>query len=329
MNRPILVVTLNPALDLTYELPQVDWAGVNRPVTVRSRPGGKGINVARTLHALGADVLVMGLAGELTGDAVRSALAGAGVPAAFTEIAGETRRTLAVIDRDRGQTALFNEPGPRVSPAEYAAFLARYQAELAATTAVVLTGSLPPGLEAGSYAELTGIAARAGVPAVLDADGEPLLRSLAANPAVVKPNLAELSAAVGRRLTDTDSAGRAAVAVAALELREAGAQAVVVSLGARGLLAVTEDGVWQAVHPGAVAANPTGAGDAVVAGLTHHLVLGHPWAERLRHAVALGSAAAAAPVAGEFRRADYEQALGQVTVVRRDGLMPDTTRETI
>jgi tagatose 6-phosphate kinase len=329
VNRRILVVTLNPALDLTYELPRVDWAGVNRPVTVRSRPGGKGINVARTLHALGADVLVLGLAGELTGQAVRSALAGTGVPGAFTEIAGETRRTLAVIDRDRGQTALFNEPGPRVSAAEYAAFLARYQAELAASTAVVLTGSLPPGLPAGSYAELTRIAASAAVPAVLDAEGEPLLRGLAANPAVVKPNLAELSGAVGRRLTGADSTGRAAVAAAALELREAGAQAVVVSLGAGGLLAVTGDGVWQAVHPGAVAANPTGAGDAVVAGLTHRLVLGHPWAERLRHAVALGSAAAAAPVAGEFRRADYEQALGQVTVVRRDGLMPDTARETI
>jgi len=328
VNRRILVVTLNPALDLTYELPRVDWAGVNRPVAVRSRPGGKGINVARTLYALGADVLVLGLAGGLTGQAVRSALAGMGVPGAFTEIAGETRRTLAVIDRDRGQTALFNEPGPRVSPAEYAALQARYQAELAASMAVVLTGSLPPGLPAGTYAELTAIAAAAGVPTVLDAEGEPLVRGLAANPAVVKPNLAELSGAVGRRVTAPDGTGRAAVAAAALELREAGAQAVVVSLGASGLLAVTGDGVWQAVHPGAAAANPTGAGDAVVAGLTHRLVLGHPWAERLRHAAALGSAAAAAPVAGEFRRADYEQALGQVTVVRRDGLMPDTTRET-
>ena len=115
MNGRILVVALNPALDLTYELPRVDWAGVNRPVTVSSRPGGKGINVARTLHALGADVLVMGLAGELTGQAVVRAGREPACRGAFTEIAGETRRTLAVIDRDRGQTALFNEPGPRVS----------------------------------------------------------------------------------------------------------------------------------------------------------------------------------------------------------------------
>ena len=101
----VLVVALNPALDITHELARVDWAGVNRPAVVLERPGGKGLNVARTLRALGADVLVTGLAGGRTGDAVRSALAGTGVPARFTPIAGETRRTFAVVDAGRGQTA--------------------------------------------------------------------------------------------------------------------------------------------------------------------------------------------------------------------------------
>ena len=63
-----------------------------------------------------------------------------------------------------------------------------------------------------------------------------------------------------------------------------------------------------------VAGNATGAGDAVAAALVHGLVLGRPWDERLRHAVALGAATAAAPVAGEFRPADYASALPQVTV---------------
>jgi tagatose 6-phosphate kinase len=316
MSQRILVVTLNPALDITYDLPRVEWAGVNRPTAVRSRPGGKGINVARTLHALGADVFVLGLAGGRTGDAVRSALAGTGVPGALTGIAGETRRTLAVVDGQRGQTALFNEPGPHVSPAEYAAFLARYAAGLPGSAAVVLSGSLPPGLPPDSYAELTGMASGAGLPTVLDAAGEPLRHGLTARPALVKPNLAELSRAVGRRLTDPGGTGRAAVAAAAAELRAAGAQAVVVSLGADGLLAVTGEGVWQAAQPGEVAGNPTGAGDAVVAGLTHRLVLGRHWAERLRHAAALGFAAAAAPVAGEFCQADYERAVDQVVITR-------------
>lgn len=313
MNPRILVVALNPALDITHELSRVDWSGVNRPAAVSSRPGGKGFNVARTLHALGADVLAAGLAGGRAGDAVRSGLAEAGVPAALTGIAGETRRTFAVVDSSRGQTALFNEPGPHVSAAEYAAFRDRYAAELDRAAAVVLSGSLPPGLPPDSYAELTRIAAAAGVPAVLDTDGQPLRHGLAARPAVVKPNLAELSRAVGRPLAAA-GAGRAAVAAAAVELRKAGAQSVVVSLGADGLLAVTADGVWQAAQPGLAAGNPTGAGDAVVAGLAHRLVLGCPWAERLRHAAALGFAAAAAPVAGEFRQADYLHALGQARV---------------
>jgi tagatose 6-phosphate kinase len=316
MNRRILVVALNPALDITHELPRVEWAGVNRPAAVRSRPGGKGINVARMLHALSADVLVVGLSGGRTGDEVRFALAETGVRAAFTEIAGETRRTFAVVDALRGQTTLFNEPGPHISAAEYAPFRARYEAEVAQSAAVVLSGSLPRDLSADTYAALTGTAAAVGVPVVLDAEGQTLLQGLAAKPAIVKPNLAELSGAVGRPLSGAGGAAQAAVAAAAFELRDAGAQAVVVSLGAHGLLAVAGDGVWQAAQPGQVAGNPTGAGDAVVAGLTHRLVLGRPWPERLRHAAALGSAAAAAPVAGEFCPADYARALGEIRISR-------------
>ena len=107
----IVVVALNPALDVTHHVDRVDWSGVNRPSGVRAEPGGKGLNVARTLRLLDADVLVLGLIGGSTGDAVRSALAASGVAAAFTDIAGETRRTFAVVDAGRGEVALFNEPG--------------------------------------------------------------------------------------------------------------------------------------------------------------------------------------------------------------------------
>ena len=75
--------------------------------------------MARTLHALGADVRVIGLAGGVTGAAVRAGLAAAGVPAVFTPIAGETRRTFAVVDTGSHDTALFNEPGPAVTAGEY------------------------------------------------------------------------------------------------------------------------------------------------------------------------------------------------------------------
>jgi 1-phosphofructokinase family hexose kinase len=305
------VVCLNPALDITHHVDGADWAGVNRPSAVHTRPGGKGLNVARTLHALGVDVLVLGLSGGPAGAGVEAALAGLGVPASWTRISGETRRTFTVVDRKTGGSALFNEPGPLVSDGEYADYSVRYKEVLDGCAAVVLSGSLPPGRPADSYAHLISLAAAAGVPVVLDAHGAALRHGAAAGPAIVKPNLAELAAISGRPLA---GAGRPAVAAAAGELRAAGAHAVVASLGADGLHAVTGDGSWWAAPPGPVAGNPTGAGDAVAAALAHGLVLGRPWDERLRHAVALGTASAGAPVAGEFSAADYARLLPAVTV---------------
>jgi tagatose 6-phosphate kinase len=311
----IIVVCLNPALDVTHHLDAVDWGGVNRPRAVRARPGGKGLNVARTLHALGVDVLVLGLAGGITGAGVKAALRERCVPAAFTPVAGETRRTFSVVD---SKVTAFYEPGPAVSEEELAAFRRGYEQALEGAAAVVLSGSLPPGLEAGTYATLIETAAAAAVPAVLDTHGEALRRGAAAGPAIVKPNLAELAALAGPAASSAlappadGAADLATAAAAAGQLR--GAQAVVVTLGPDGLLAATGDGCWRARAPAAVTGNATGAGDAVAAALTHGLVLGRPWDERLRHAAALGAASAAAPVAGEFRRQDYLGALTAVTV---------------
>jgi tagatose 6-phosphate kinase len=320
----IVVVCLNPALDVTHHVDAVDWGGVNRPRAVQARPGGKGLNVARTLLALGVDVLVLGLAGGVTGAGVEAALRELSVPAAFTPVAGETRRTFSVVDDSR--VTAFHEAGPEVGEAEFAAFRRGYEQALEGATAVVLSGSLPHGLAAGTYATLIETAAAAGVPAVLDTHGEALRRGAAAGPAIVKPNLAELAALAGRPLAPAEDsaddgatggvadgdADLATAAAAAGQLR--GAQAVVVTLGPDGLLAATGDGCWRARPSAAVAGNATGAGDAVAAALAHGLVLGQPWDERLRHAAALGAATAAAPVAGEFRRQDYLSALSAVTV---------------
>jgi len=303
------VVCLNPALDITHHVAAVDWSGVNRPGVVHVRPGGKGLNVARTLHALGAEVLVMGLAGGATGEAVTTGLAALAVPAAFTRVAGETRRTFTVVDGRTGDAAAFNEPGPLIEADGYARFRDRYKSALPGCAAVVLSGSLPPGLAPGSYAELTTMAAAAGVPVLLDAHGDALRLGAAAGPAIAKPNLAELEMFAGRRLS-----GVQAVAAAAGELRAAGPQAVVVSLGPGGLYADTGDGCWQAVPPRVVAGNATGAGDAAAAGLACGLALGQRWDERLRHAVALGTAAALAPAAGEFDPADYATLLDTTVV---------------
>ena len=174
--HPVLTVTLNPALDVTYEVERVNWSDVNRPAGTWARPGGKGLNVARTLHAAGCPVVAAGLLGGWTGQAVRAALADAGIPGAFTQIAGNTRRTFVVLDTSAGRTASFYEPGPAIDTAEFAEFCAAYRELLAGCAAVVLSGSLPAGLAPDSYGRLIAMAAAAQVPVVLDAGGQPLAR---------------------------------------------------------------------------------------------------------------------------------------------------------
>lgn len=322
----ILVVCLNPALDVTHEVASVDWVGVNRPHAVHIRPGGKGVNVARTLRALGAQVTLAGLTGGATGVDLADRLRGSGITLALTQISGQTRRTFTVVDAGRNQTALFNEPGPAVGKGEFGEFVVRYEKTVGDYSAVVLAGSLPVGVDDGAYAELIKVAAAAGVPTVLDTSGTALALGAAAGPSVVKPNLAELEAMTGRcwprGTTPCQPPFWLGAERAARELSSESGAAVVVSLGAEGLLAVDGDQVWLARPGERVAGNATGAGDAVVAGLVHGLIRGLHWPDRLRHAAALGAATVAAAVAGEYAAADYEYHHKSVQIAAREASSP-------
>ncbi|MGW3105085.1 1-phosphofructokinase family hexose kinase [Streptomyces sp. NPDC001100] len=301
----ILTVTLNTALDITYRVRELRPHGTHRVSEVTERPGGKGVNVARVLAALGHEVTVTGFTGGATGRVVQEQLASTpGVLDALVPVSGATRRTTAIVDELTGDTTQLNEPGPTVTSAEWSAFQEAYEALLGEVSAVALCGSLPPGVPVGAYAGLVRTARAAGVPVLLDTSGEPLRRGVAARPDIVKPNTDELA-----ELTGSHDPLRATQ-----DARRRGARTVVASLGARGLLAATPEGTWHATPPARIHGNPTGAGDSAAAGLLSGLVERLPWPARLARAVALSAATVLAPVAGEFDRAAYEELLGRVAV---------------
>ncbi|KUF19790.1 1-phosphofructokinase family hexose kinase [Streptomyces silvensis] len=303
----IVTVTLNAALDLTYKVPVLTPHTSHRVTEVTERAGGKGLNVARVLATLGHDVTVTGFVGGDTGHALRDHLSRVpGVTDGLYPVAGATRRTLAVVDARTGDTTQLNEAGPTVTPAEWTGFLAAYEELLRRddVRAVALCGSLPPGVPVGAYAVLVRAARAAAVPVLLDTSGEPLRRGVAARPDIVKPNADELAELTGAH--EPSQATR--------DARRRGAHAVVASLGAEGLLALTPEGTWRARPPGLIRGNPTGAGDSAVAALLSGLVRQLPWPDRLSNAVALSAATVAAPVAGEFDAAVYEDVLPKVTV---------------
>ncbi|MEV8456244.1 1-phosphofructokinase family hexose kinase [Streptomyces sp. NPDC052095] len=303
----ILTVTLNTALDLTYSVPALVPHTSHRVRETSERPGGKGLNVARVLSALGHDTVVTGFAGGPTGALLRELLAtsaAAPVTDALVTVAGNTRRTIAVADRTTGDTTQLNEPGPQIAADEWAALLSRYEELLPEADAVALCGSLPPGIHVSAYAELVRAARAAKVPVLLDTSGEPLRRGIAARPELIKPNTEELAQLTGAREP----------ARATRDARRRGAHGVIASLGPDGLLALVPEGSWRARPPAPVRGNPTGAGDSAVAGLLSGLVEGLSWPDRLRRAVALSTATVLSPTAGDFDRAAYEELLPRVVI---------------
>ncbi|MFJ9541668.1 1-phosphofructokinase family hexose kinase [Streptomyces sp. NPDC101225] len=303
----ILTVTLNTALDITYRLPALKPHSTHRVTEVTERPGGKGVNVARVLAELGHEVTVTGFTGGATGRMVQDGLAAvAGLVDALVPVEGRTRRTVALVDERTGDTTQLNEPGPTVTPAEWAAFQEAYEDLLATASAVALCGSLPPGVPVGAYAGLVRAAKAAAVPVLLDTSGEPLRRGVAARPDLIKPNADELA-----ELTGSHDPLRATQ-----DARRRGARAVVASLGTQGLLAATPEGRWRATPPARLDGNPTGAGDSATAGLLSGLVERLPWPLRLTRAVALSAATVLSATAGEFDRGAYEELLGRVAVTQ-------------
>lgn len=321
----IATVTPNPAWDVTYEVPALVPGEVHRVTRVHRRLGGKGVNVARVLHATGRDAVAIipgpaGLAAEAgLSEAGLHATARRAGNAASPWLACDVvpglpaiRQTL-VVQADDGITTSLWEPGTTPDPGTDSALSGRVAAWLGPdgpARGLVIAGSLPPGLDARLPARLATLAVGAGVPTVIDTSGEALRHAASAPGVILTPNAAELSQLTGRDCHDLAEATGAARTLLA-----GGPQAVVVTLGASGLVAVTRNGAWHGRLAEPLAGNPTGAGDAAAAALIAGLAAAEGWPRIVSGAVATSAAAVLSPIAGDVAPADVAR-LSEHVVVR-------------
>lgn len=314
----IITLTPNPALDITYAVESVTLGASHRITDVRERAGGKGVNTASVLTLMGRPCVAVAPVGGPGRTAYEADLLARGVRAELVETDVAVRRSVAVVERD-GRSTLFNEAGAR-QPAEVWERLVSTVDRLAPPAGVLtVSGSLPQGADPDLVLRLTCLAQSRGLHVVVDVGGDPLARALAASPTLVKPNLAEAGTALARWVRRPVSAGEAARMLVA-----AGAEAAVVSDGARGLSLFTEvaEGVaLSAWLPIPLHGNATGAGDALTASLAAELdsLDGLPdgrdrWADALRRAVAWSAAAVLQPVAGAVDPADVDRLLTAVEI---------------
>lgn len=294
----ILTLTLNPALDISTAIDRVEPVHKMRCGEPVQHPGGGGINVARVLHRLGADVVAIYPAGGASGAALTKLLQAEGVPAQVVPINGETRESFSVHEASSGQDWRFVLPGPTLSEAELQAccetLLAAVDAAVSAPgdrptsdTWVVASGGLPPGVSDACYADLAREVRARGARFVIDTNGPALAQALAAGVDVFKPSLRELRQLSGLPLSDEASQ----VAAARHLIDQGQARAVALSLGEQGAVLVTAEGAWRAAALNVPVASTIGAGDSFVAGLVFGLAQGQVPQQAFAQALATSAAA--------------------------------------
>ena len=294
----IVTVTLNAAIDRTLTVPNFQRGRRHRASAGLTLAGGKGINVARALKALGVPVVATGLVGGATGTRIVEALTQEAILNDFVRIDAESRTSTAVVDPTGGTYTEINEWGPVVTTEELETLLEKLHYLSQGAEVVVFAGSLPRDVDDEFYAEAIRDLNRRHVRVVLDCDGEPLRCGVEAEPFLVSPNQAEAESLVGHEFHDEED-----FQVALRRIAERGARNVLIT-NEHGCLALLradrEERRLRAVAPKVDPVSDIGAGDALLAGFLAARAQGRTLEEALRAAVAVGAASTLEIGAGRF-----------------------------
>lgn len=282
----IVTVTPSPAVDWTVATDSFELDAVNRASTSTREASGKGVNVSWALHRAGVPTVAVFPGGGQTGQFMDNAFTEAGMSFTRVETNREVRTNITLVTP--GHSTKINEPGVGVSPGQLKELADTAVAATRGARAVLLCGSLPPTMTPAQFADLVTVLRRSspqGTEIVVDSSGEPLTAALAAGPSLIKPNVHELSELVGEDIRTIGD-----VIEAAQQVRQAGATAVLASLGADGAVYVDDENTLLAAGHDIPFVNSVGAGDALLAGFM--AVEGDPGA-RLHNAVLWASSAVA------------------------------------
>ena len=258
----ILTLTLNPCIDKTIYLDQLEVGSYNRVKNVREDSAGKGLNVSIVLNNLKEETLCMGFNFKSNGHLLEQLLKSHQVKHAFISLDGAIRTNIKLFDRSCQVMTEINEAGPFVPPEAVDQLLTAVEAALDHTDILVMSGSIPPGVPTDIYGRLIRLANKKHVKTVLDAAGEPLFLGLLEKPYLIKPNTLEFEQAFQKELAD----GMSTLEIARRVVKD-GIPYICLSMGADGAMLIDREHVYRARPLPLVPKGLTGAGDSMVAGM--------------------------------------------------------------
>jgi 6-phosphofructokinase 2 len=304
----IYTVTLNPALDRSIEVQELRNDDANRIESEKSYAGGKGIDASRVIQVLGGHSIALGFVGGFNGMELEQRLLRQGVICDFVETRGDTRTNIIISVLSTGTYTTLNARGPDVNEVETKELLDKIRG-LEDVSYMIISGSIPRGVSDDIYRQIIDIVRKKGAFVALDADGDVMIRGIEAGPSIIKPNIHELGRLMGREITDIEGALKAAD-----ELKKKEIDIILVSMGGRGALLVSDSARLIAVPPKITMGSTVGAGDSLLAAFVLGHFQGRRLAECLRYGVAAGAASSMTPGTELCRREDVEALIPKVEV---------------
>lgn len=286
---PVSVLSLNPALDITYEIGQLLQDQKAHALATRFDPGGNGINVGRALERLQIKAQVFCIVAGEIGLLLKHLLERQLSEVHYEMVKGETRINGTLLERQPGIQYEVSGLGPTVPEAQLAKYLDNFVSRTGQGMAV-LTGSTQPGISTKLYAKLVErIRAQGGLP-VVDSHDEVLRHAIAARPFLIKPNRFELETLLGYGLPTLE-----AIATEARKIQQQGVDYICISLGGDGALLTGPENSWHARGPAVTVNSTVGAGDSMVAGLVAGFSREESAPTALRQAIACSASTVSKP----------------------------------
>ena len=282
----IVTVTMNPAIDKTIDMRKTMKDDSTPTKSIILDAGGKGINVSKTIKALGGNSVAIGFCGGENGAKFLGLLAEYELDIDFVEIGGETRVNTKVIEMD-GTVTEENQAGPYVSEDELTEFMDKLMQYASENTWYILSGSVPPGIPKTIYRNIIEKVHEKGANVFLDADGELFAQGLEAKPDIVKPNRDEMECYVGM----ADSLTEEQLLLTGNNFLKRGIKTVIISLGGEGAIFMSEESILRYSAVPVKAHSTVGAGDAMVAAFLYGVMQGYTFEQCAKLSIATSAGA--------------------------------------
>ena len=308
--QQIVTITFSPCIDksttVSVLLPDIKMSCTSP----KEEPGGGGINVARAIGNLGGSALAIYFSGGCNGHKFDELMLHENISTLVIPSAHETRENIIIVDEYNNKQYRFGMPMTPLMENEYEQFLSQLKT-LDDLAYIIISGSVPPGVPASVFAEISAISKNKNAKLVVDTKGDALKHAVDSGVFLIKPNLGELSVLTGRKELLADEIKD----VARVLIQGGRCEVVVVSMGAEGAMVITSDFIKQIKPPTVERKSTVGAGDSMVAGIVFSLYNGKSLMDAIQYGVACGTAATLNPGTELCRKDDVVNLLPHVEII--------------